>query len=330
MVFVPGGELHAGTPRDKTPRIADEEMPGTAIQMQGFYMDLYPYPNEAGAIPTTNIAREDAAKLCETKGKRLCTELEWERACKGPDNSTYAYGDAYRAAACGTGVAPELSAKRPSGERTGCKSAFGVMDMHGSVWEWTQSEWGRGSQGAHDGALRGGNAVAGEIVDRCANGLARSLTTKSATIGFRCCAGDKNPAVVTLAADTGVSLEAVKIDALAAAFGDLPPRAWDPEKLAEYNYTMALAWRPVGNELLTILIGCSKATPKKCGLFVGSQETGKPRKLAAVTFGGAIPEVIPTGDKKVLKARALDYRGLFERDIFYSYGRVDVGEPKRP
>src|SRR6185437_9810559 len=104
MAWIPAGVLRAGTPFDHVPRVPDEEPPGTEMTLGGFYIDLYPYPNEAGAIPTSNVAREDAAHLCETKGKRLCTELEWERSCKGPDNFTYEYGDPYRAASCLTGV----------------------------------------------------------------------------------------------------------------------------------------------------------------------------------------------------------------------------------
>ena len=330
MVYIPAGELRAGTPKGKTPRIADEEMPGVATPMNGFFIDVLSYPNEQGAIPTTNVTRDEAARLCEAKGKRLCTELEWERSCKGPDNATYAYGEVYRAAACGTGVTADLSAKRPSGERSACKSAFGVMDLHGSVWEWTQSDWGRSSKQPTDGALRGGNAVAGEVVDRCANGLARPPTTKAATIGFRCCAGEKNAAVVTLPVESGPSLETVRIRPMSEAFGDLPPRAFDSEKLVECNYVNALTWRPTPNEALSLLVGCTNATPRKCGVFVGTEVTGKPQRLAGVTFGGAIPEVLPTGDKKVLKLRAVDWRGAFSHDISYSYGRVDVGPETRP
>ena len=87
MVWIPTGVLRAGSAADEVPRVADVEMPGTEVPMGGFYVDVLPWPNEAGAIPTTNVSREEAARLCEGKGKRLCSELEWERACKGPDNA---------------------------------------------------------------------------------------------------------------------------------------------------------------------------------------------------------------------------------------------------
>ena len=84
MVFIPGGALVAGTPPEKLPRIADEEMPGEQVILKGFYIDVFPYPNEEGAIPLTNLSEPEAEGLCAELGKRLCTELEWERACKGP------------------------------------------------------------------------------------------------------------------------------------------------------------------------------------------------------------------------------------------------------
>ena len=130
MEFIPGGALVAGTPVNSFPRVADEEMAGLQLVLGGFYVDVFAYPNEEGAIPLTNVTRAEARTLCEQRDKRLCSELEWERACKGPDNKIYEYGDRYRPEVCGTGSRPMLS---PSGLRVGCKSDFGVYDLHGGM-----------------------------------------------------------------------------------------------------------------------------------------------------------------------------------------------------
>src|SRR6266542_838792 len=98
MIWIAPGTLVAGTPKERTPRLADEELPGQAIELAGFYIDEFAYPNEVGAIPKTGMTRDEASGLCAAQGKRLCTELEWERACKGPANTTYEYGESYRAA----------------------------------------------------------------------------------------------------------------------------------------------------------------------------------------------------------------------------------------
>src|SRR5579864_9008544 len=70
MIWIPSGALKAGTPPERIPRIAEAELPGTEIPLAGFYIDLLPYPDEVGAIPTTNVTRDDAAHLCASKGKR--------------------------------------------------------------------------------------------------------------------------------------------------------------------------------------------------------------------------------------------------------------------
>jgi sulfatase modifying factor 1 len=165
MLWIPSGVLRAGSGVDEVPRVADAELPGVEVPLGGFYVDVLAWPNEPGAIATTDVTRDDATRLCESKAKRLCSELEWERACKGPDHTRYEYGSAYDARVCGAGAHPESSSQRPSGQRPGCRSGFGARDMHGGVSEWTDSRWGRGA--AHDlGVVRGGNDVAGELVTR--------------------------------------------------------------------------------------------------------------------------------------------------------------------
>ena len=203
MIWIPAGTLIAGTPKDRTPRVADEELTGEPVALHGFYIDEFAYPNEAGAIPKTGMSQIEAAGLCAAQEKRLCTELEWERACKGPTNSTYEYGDTYRAAECTMGVQSKLS---PAGLRIGCKSAFGVHDLHGGPWEWTASVWRRGGDSTTV-AVRGGNAEAGELVGRCANAMNGAPSSRRPDIGVRCCAGPSNTAEVVLAVTRGKTLE---------------------------------------------------------------------------------------------------------------------------
>ena len=136
MAFIPRGPLVAGSAEDSLSRIADQEMAGEQLILNGFYIDVFPFPDEDGAIPITNVTQSAAQGLCGERGKRLCSELEWERACKGPDNHRYEYGDAYHAERCGMGASPQM---RPVGLRVGCRSDFGVRDMHGGAFEWTTS-----------------------------------------------------------------------------------------------------------------------------------------------------------------------------------------------
>lgn len=330
MAWVPPGTLRIGTPADRVPRVADEEPAGTPAEMGGFYIDLLPYPNEPGAIPTTNVSRDEAEQLCAAKGKRLCTELEWERACKGPENSSYEYGDTYRAAACGTGVSSEEAARRPSGEHALCKSGFGVADMHGGVWEWTESPWGRGSKDKSLGVLRGGNALAGELVARCANAIGRPTGKKSPTMGLRCCAGPRNEATVQIAFKGTPGFQTVSNP-------EELHEAWEPVLrpalgTAANHFARAWRWLPVANEELVMILGCNTVGTPTCTLAVGRTLEGRAALIASADVGHAtaLPDVARIGDARHLRIRGLDPAGTFGRDITYVYGRVEIGRENRP
>ncbi len=330
MAFIPPGTLRVGTPLDRAPRIADEEPYAQTVEMSGFYIDLLPYPNEAGAIPTSNVSRDEAEAMCTAKGKRLCTELEWERACKGPDNAPYEYGDAYRAATCGTGVSGEEASRRPTGEHASCKSGFGVSDMHGSVWEWTDSSWGRGSKDATLGVLRGGNSVAGELVGRCANAIGRAPSKKAPTMGLRCCAGPKNVAKVDLALDGKPGLSTI-------ASPEELHDTWEPALRTAIgteanHFARAWRWTPVANEELVLILGCNKIGAPTCSLAVGRTFEGRAQVLASADVGhrSPLPDVARVGDARHLRIRGLDPAGTFGRDITYVYGRVEIARMNRP
>jgi len=332
MIYIPAGTLRAGTPEGKMPRVATEELPGTLLQMGAYYIDLFPYPNEPGAIPQPNVSRDEAKKMCEEKGKRLCSELEWERACKGPDNTTYEYGDAYRASACLTGQSAELSSRKPCGERPGCRSGFGVLEMHGGAWEWTDSNWGRGTHDPNLGVLRGGNAEAGEIVGRCANAIGRPVGKKQPTFGFRCCSGERNTAEVVLdPKSSGRTLTLLtKPDERAAPLVPLLDKAqWGD--LSHLDVDRAWLWQPVPNEDLLVFGGCTpEGFARKCGFVVArTSEDGKPHVLQQLVFPRAMPEMKTSGEPARIHAVAVDIKGRYFIEFSYSYGKVSVGAPVR-
>jgi sulfatase modifying factor 1 len=69
MVWIPPGTLLAGTPPRAVPRVADEEMAGEQVVLRGFYIDVYPYPNEAGGLPTAALTRDEASEVCDEAGQ---------------------------------------------------------------------------------------------------------------------------------------------------------------------------------------------------------------------------------------------------------------------
>lgn len=334
MVCISAGNLRAGTPADHVPRIADEELAGIDTAMNGFYIDQLPYPDEVGAIPTSNVSRADAAKLCSAKGKRLCSELEWERACKGDNNTTYEYGENYDKAICGTGVPVEQSAKRPSGDRLQCKSSFGAQEMHGGVWEWTDSAWQRGTHGDL-GVLRGGNARAGELVGRCANAIARKPKTTSSTMGFRCCAGDRNSAEVNLTVATLPAFQRIAnaeeaaapiaADAAAKLSGAPDGGVVDPHL---FSARAAWRWHPVANEELTVVSGCVASSDGKrpyCGTVIARAGVA----IKIIDGGHLAPEVAEFGESRRIRMQSVDDRSAFVREMSYVVGMIQLGPVKR-
>lgn len=333
MVYIPPGALVVGTPRDQRPRRADRELPGEQIMLDGFYIDKFAFPNEEGAIPVTNVTQQEAEALCEESGKRLCTEIEWERACKGPDNRTYEYGQTYDESACRTGTQAQL---RPSGFVVGCQSDYGVRDLHGGPFEWTSSSYGRGSD-EDSVALRGGNGKPGEVLGRCANVEPRDPGAKSGTVGFRCCHGPKNESEVELEIEHGPGLiprarfdDELEKSLLAA----LPTEAREKlESKGEIERHRVWLWRPVANEELHLMALCGRGDPTStgphCGLFVAQVAPGKIQALAWVSSGRWVADLHRPGPHELLWLVGGDRRGSFKRLLKYAYGDIEVGAQSR-
>ena len=135
-------------------------------------MDQFEAPNRRGEKPFVMRSYEMAQKWCKQRGKRTCTEQEWELACEGPEHRPLAYGwqvDAklcnsdkqwrafdVKALAAGGEVSraevDKLWQGAPSGRYATCVSSFGIFDMMGNVEEWVTTRRSR----RFPGALMGG------------------------------------------------------------------------------------------------------------------------------------------------------------------------------
>ncbi len=330
MIWIPEGALLAGTPPGRVPRIADEELPGEQVVLHGFLIDRYPYPNEEGAIPKTGVTLSQATAACAAQGKRLCSELEWERACKGPGNTTYEYGDTYRADACQTGRAPRLL---PSGYRSGCLSGFGVRDLHGGVWEWTSSPFGRGST-TNAISVRGGNSERGELSGRCANVQARAPTDRSDELGFRCCRGEPNRQEVRLPVVRGKALSRrhdVEEAVLGRVEAALPTEV--RKRIADYGRLELDAlweWRPVGNESLLLAGGCAGKSPwRACGLGVAQLLPGRVELLHWIWVGKFAPVVKVKETRRRIWVYGADEAGWYRVPLWFEWGRIAEGDIDR-
>lgn len=330
MVWIPPGALVAGTPPANVPRKAHEEMIGEQVILDGYFIDQFAFPNEEGAIPLTNVTRAEAQAECEKREKRLCSELEWERACKGPNNLTYEYGNRHQPSICGTGQSPRTF---PSGHQFSCRSEFGTHDMHGAIWEWTDSPWGRGERTAL-GTVRGGNGLDGEVVGRCANGRGVPPKQRERTIGFRCCSGPRNVAEVELTVVSGPPMRLINMPdrkLMRSMEGRLPQEvAAAMKRLGLFRMVRLWEWRPLPNEDLLAVGGCAGVPPQRqCGVLIVRRTLGKLDVLDWVPSGHFIPTVKLEHDPRVLWIFGGDKRSHYRREVSFEWGKVAVSEPIR-
>jgi hypothetical protein len=330
MAWIEPGALVAGTPPGQLPRLADQEMPGEQVILKGFYIDIYPYPNEEGAIPLTNVSQGDAAKLCAEQKKRLCGELEWERACKGPQNTTFEYGNVYHADRCGTGAEPTL---KPSGLRVACRSDFGVRDLHGGAFEWTASPWGRGTEAGFF-AVRGGNSLNGELTGRCVNAEPKRPGSSAPSIGFRCCSGPANAAEVVLDVRRGNKLDAKGVvdKELARTFLTALPKdaASRLRRFGEPRVEMFWIWRPVGNEELHVARICAGLGKQPaCGLLFVRLGLAAPDLLGWAESGIVPGSLHIEQNPRELWLLGGDDPGPFKRWVGYAWGQISIGPIER-
>jgi formylglycine-generating enzyme required for sulfatase activity len=168
MAFIPGGEFQRG----RTYKWADydvkwyptahqDDTPVRTIYIDAFYMDESEVTNQQyqnfvkatghrppyhwikGAIPegkadhpVVNVSWDDAVAFCTWRNKRLPTEAEWERACRGiADGKMFPWGDK-----APTPKEAHYTSESATAVCTKSKNYFGLCDMIGNVWEWC-SDW---------------------------------------------------------------------------------------------------------------------------------------------------------------------------------------------
>src|SRR5688572_12454231 len=61
-------------------------------QPMRFCMDRDEYTESGASLPLNHKSFTDAQRVCESIGKRVCTESEWNFACEGDEMRPYPYG----------------------------------------------------------------------------------------------------------------------------------------------------------------------------------------------------------------------------------------------
>ncbi|MEL6546674.1 MAG: SUMF1/EgtB/PvdO family nonheme iron enzyme, partial [Myxococcota bacterium] len=140
--------------------------------------------------PRADVSWYQARAACENAGKRLCTTEEWERACRGPNEQTYPYGDSVDDDACNGFFKSAGDGVLLTGSLDSCGTAEGVYDLSGNLSEWTDDSVERvpGDTILSDRAVRGGSFQSNFAALRCFGAeFHEPPGTLSREVGFRCC-----------------------------------------------------------------------------------------------------------------------------------------------
>lgn len=193
MVFIPGGSFLSGTGK-------------TMKETKAFWIDLYPVTNadylrfvestgyrspkfwtegrlRDPAAPVVGISWYDAFKYAAFAGKSLATKDQWEKAARGRAGRIYPWGDEFVEQNAVHAREDGTDAVEHVGKRAGNVSEFGVRDMVGNVWQWTESP---DPGDPEQRVICGGSWCDPPRFLRCDEHLSAYPKDKYDNIGFRC------------------------------------------------------------------------------------------------------------------------------------------------
>jgi len=216
VVLVPAGEFIMGT-------TFEDESPPHEVFVEAFEIDKFEVTNEeferfvtetgyqtdaekageednwwayAGGKPRHPVVKvtwDDAVAYCQWAGKRLPTEIEWEKAARGTEGLIYPWGNEWDPAKANTKESGYRGTTVVGSFPQGA-SPYGVMDMAGNVAEWT-SDWYKAYPGSDFSSpyfgekyrvIRGGGWFSDQELVRTTERSASSEELRNDDVGFRC------------------------------------------------------------------------------------------------------------------------------------------------
>ena len=207
FALVPAGDFVAGSPETESGHQPDEALYPVRVASPIFVAthevrvrewlavmqpDATADP-EAGELPMVNVTWHDARQFLDrlNAGKawrlRLPSEVEWEYACRAGTTTPYHTGKSLSTEQANyNGDFPPPG--QPAGENRGhvvrvgsfAPNAWGLFDMHGNVWEWTNSAYDESRK-----VIRGGSWRFNADSARCALRYTHRPQDRGDSLGLR-------------------------------------------------------------------------------------------------------------------------------------------------
>lgn len=166
----------------------------------------YDVPDVINSMPVVEVTWYGAQTYCETLGRRLPTEAEWERTARGDDGRIFPWGSDWDALLAWTNrSAPEgeqVLGAAPVNSYPAGASPYGVLNMAGNVAEWV-GDWydsryyyeasasqpdPQGPPLGDEKVVRGGSWDAVPFFSRTMHRQSRRPNEPAPWLGFRCAA----------------------------------------------------------------------------------------------------------------------------------------------
>ena len=152
------------------------------------------FPNGKAGHPVVNVSWYAAVGYCQSLGKRLPTEAEWEFAARGGQkDKTFPWGDAPADKSRANYADSGIGGPTPVG--TYAPNGYGLFDMAGNVWEFMADEWGPYSDQPQTNPVGGGNLFqqGKSFHDVTARRVIRSGSFGGAPVNLRVTYRDSHP-----------------------------------------------------------------------------------------------------------------------------------------
>ncbi|AEH61370.1 protein of unknown function DUF323 [Methanosalsum zhilinae DSM 4017] len=171
LLLIPAGSFHMGSSVEEQNWYKNEQPVHKVNIKTPFYLGRYPVTNKEwgdvmGTKPSSRFMEDDKAvskvswndaqqfiqKLNEmenTDKYRLPSEAEWEYACRAGTSTKYHFGnDHLYLSEYGWYRDNSDRGPKPVGQKK--SNTWGLYDMHGNVWEWTQDVYSDNYKNAPD------------------------------------------------------------------------------------------------------------------------------------------------------------------------------------